>query len=890
MITQLKFLMRLFVFHGSFAFVLWLCTSASASVIDAPHNETHGVKCGDCHAYSLWWQYSPAANNSTYAQITDGVCNKCHASNSSFPKVSHNSVNMGSLHDIDLGPWETKCLDCHNPHYQDQLNWQGADSANLFLVTGTIDAASIQVNSSANTTTLDYKNAGAHANWIDPVLWSKKTTVPGRGLILVITDLAQNTFEINSAAELVEIVSGSQIGAGTITLQGSLPESYKQADTGFAIIYGQLVKKSITTPNSDIKDVKFFDASITYNDIDLVGGTADFTADPVANPPQGICQVCHTKTKYYNNDGLQPPSRTNLTGTPRIAALPHNGSTPCTGCHAIAKGFQPTNADHTFISSKINPTTNTSCAHCHTLADIVTGTHKSKCDDCHTSVVPGLKPDIVAIGKWPSPTPHTTGNCYDCHDGIKNDFTTHLKADDHSYQVTTYNSCVNKCHFHKNKDIIEGIHQNKCESCHNLTGPPPDQAGWLIGKAIGGPGSCATCHGTNVSNLHPGAMDHSTQVTAGTDFCATTCHLVDEVEAGGPEYQEYTDAVTSYWIHGRPGTGCDICHNQYKSYELISLAATNGPGTCTQCHGNDFNLHSIAEFKEYNHTTFGAVTADAVCTQNPLDPLSPPNTCTCCHKTDMITGIHGTPPAGGTSGCENCHNNSDGSLVTRLAAVAGQHTWHTTPGTNPVNTCSTCHQFPSNMLPHPNHTAVNNILPVAECVACHTGDYVEVVHNNDCLSCHTSTIASDIHILQPGILSGGDCITCHVSYNNAHPTQADPKASSFNTHKNMDTHVGQVDGDDPNPAIRSCEACHHLAQQFPDPVWDVHNGNCSNACHITANGPQKGHLIGSASAMATGKPPGGSNYCADCHTHPKYLDPDLHNAAIMPVSCNYCHE
>ncbi|MDD5759782.1 MAG: hypothetical protein PHI06_11960, partial [Desulfobulbaceae bacterium] len=49
--------------------LLMAVTTANASVIDAPHNETHGYTCSSCHTYSLWWKYSPTANDPGYTGI-----------------------------------------------------------------------------------------------------------------------------------------------------------------------------------------------------------------------------------------------------------------------------------------------------------------------------------------------------------------------------------------------------------------------------------------------------------------------------------------------------------------------------------------------------------------------------------------------------------------------------------------------------------------------------------------------------------------------------------------------------------------------------------------------------------------------------------------------------
>jgi len=353
MINRLNAVKKLSIVSGALLFVWCLCTLSLAAVIDAPHNDTNAIECNACHTYSLWWQYSPAINNSgtSYSQISDGVCNKCHApGDSDTNEMPHSRTSMvGTSHDSYLGEWTTtKCIDCHNPHYQEQLNWLSSDSslsANLFLVTGVISAGSIQGNSAANTTTLNYKNADAHSHWLDPASWSAKSG-PGRGLILVIRDSTANSFEVNSASLTTAIVAGTANGAGSITVQGSIPASYNAADTNFALIYGQLLKKSITTPSAGGRDVKFFDAGTTYND-GIVGGSVD----PVGNPSQGICQVCHTNTTYYNADGLQP-DRTNPSG-PRLAATAHNPTLSCTSCHPMALGFRSTNGDYTAPNAPI---------------------------------------------------------------------------------------------------------------------------------------------------------------------------------------------------------------------------------------------------------------------------------------------------------------------------------------------------------------------------------------------------------------------------------------------------------------------------------------------------------------------------------------------------------
>ncbi|HEY4716356.1 MAG TPA: hypothetical protein VII00_04555 [bacterium] len=99
-----------------------------------------------------------------------------------------------------------------------------------------------------------------------------------------------------------------------------------------------LVNSSINTPNSGSKAVTF--QSVT-NFVDN------------AAPRDGICEVCHTKTKYYRNDGTQPQA--------------HNKDTQnCTGCHPHTKAFKPSESSggssccscHSDLWAEMNSTNN----------------------------------------------------------------------------------------------------------------------------------------------------------------------------------------------------------------------------------------------------------------------------------------------------------------------------------------------------------------------------------------------------------------------------------------------------------------------------------------------------------------------------------------------------
>jgi hypothetical protein len=269
-------------------------TAKYGSVIDAPHNETRGIKCADCHSYTLWWQHSPASASTSpsYAAITNAVCAKCHAN------ATHFSVTPGA-------EFSTKCVDCHSAHDQAQVDWRGSVNIDdLYLKRGTITGNFVVTGGKTTFNyTLTESYAPANPEWSDFTTWSKKNnTLPPSGLILVVdTTNATNTYEVLSA-------TGS-----TITIKGGIDPL--KAGKSFGLIYGQMIKKTIITPALASKSVKFFNPKKTG------GGYTDNN-----NPVTGICQVCHITSTYWTSDGAN-------TG--------HQNGVNCTNCHSMAQGFKP---------------------------------------------------------------------------------------------------------------------------------------------------------------------------------------------------------------------------------------------------------------------------------------------------------------------------------------------------------------------------------------------------------------------------------------------------------------------------------------------------------------------------------------------------------------------
>jgi len=106
--------------------------------------------------------------------------------------------------------------------------------------------------------------------------------------------------------------------ATTITVDGAINPNYTGPGRTYAIRYGRLVNLQVPTPEGVERSVRFFNAA----------GPASFASSSAV--PDGICQVCHTRTASFTNSGaLEGP------GHPAAKA-----GTNCTTCHKHAAGFK----------------------------------------------------------------------------------------------------------------------------------------------------------------------------------------------------------------------------------------------------------------------------------------------------------------------------------------------------------------------------------------------------------------------------------------------------------------------------------------------------------------------------------------------------------------------
>ncbi|MEW6520651.1 MAG: CxxxxCH/CxxCH domain-containing protein [Thermodesulfobacteriota bacterium] len=493
-------------------------TPQTGAANTAPHWSTNSIGCLDCHQNHM----GPKA-----------ACESCHnnSSGGGYSKTSapamatHSAAVMGSDR---YGQWQQQCVDCHDPHVSAQCAAP--------LVTGSF--SSYSAANGATTFTLD--NFIVHDNsWQDQAAWGAKTG-PERGLILLVSgmlwDAEQNGYVDFSA----EIISAT---ADTITVQGEVSQFSFNRD--FKILYGQYIKSEINGAPLAFAGTP---AGLASNE---AGGAIDPT-------PDGVCQVCHTRTSHWRSDGT---------------LADHFNGENCTACHEHELGFRP------------------SCNACHGFPPVLDATGQ-----------PGglvWNPAPTGAGSAGAHATHVSANgiaCATCHAGgmpvtpIVDDYRLQMGFDipgqdpaGNRYDGQTLNPAYS--YEGTNNTTVTTSGSMSCTVyCHSdgtsvATGVPAAQSSpaWT-----GGSTSCNSCHSypPAYSQDQPKANSHQRHINAG--FTCRTCH-----------FGTTTDGLTISPT-GNHANGCyDVlgapffqANGQDHPLELV-YSFDAGGGTCStnSCHG-----------------------------------------------------------------------------------------------------------------------------------------------------------------------------------------------------------------------------------------------------------------------------------------------------------------
>ncbi|GAB4337372.1 MAG: hypothetical protein Kow0089_08530 [Desulfobulbaceae bacterium] len=400
----------------------------------------------------------------------------------------------------------------------------------------------------------------------------------------------------------------------------------------------------------------------------------------------GICEVCHTQTTHFRNDG---------SGSDQLHSnMGSVAGTNCMNCHKHTDGF--TGGGHD--SSQFGWAGG--CENCHgdgsATEAVVAVIHNNQCNLCHT-----------------------TGGPYDASTnkvGENGDGDATLAEGD----AGTWNSTCVTCH---NKAQVPGF--------HGLTIADVVPAHQLSSDSSGGY-DCELCHSANVANeqlaTHMNGIDTPVQ-------CATICHgnatpsdtsgiiarnVIDSVTFNDPapnnndsNCEDCHDAKGDFKLHGLSdddsvadgiddGTGGVAFHNNLggsrgafadsggtiPAYRAAAYSGKIDYDTYNGLLAPDYNC---ADCHAADHASFTSLEAMRIHT---FMQGSGSGTCLTCHLAPMVADEIAAGIAGSTVECEDCHSiaNGNGPSGEKMYQYDGAR-HHKTVNAQAGN-CTRCHADP----------------------------------------------------------------------------------------------------------------------------------------------------------------------------------------------------
>jgi len=361
----------------------------------------------------------------------------------------------------------------------------------------------------------------------------------------------------------------------------------------------------------------------------------------------GICEVCHTETKYHRGDASGDHT--------------HFSGSTCTVCHGHDNYFQPpVLAGH--------PQAVTDCSICHanqaTAASNLLEIHNYACQKCH----PEFNYDRTILGALGT----FQGECFECHNP-DNEETGNLQTPTKGHRCIV---CHGKQKRTRDKVKFHEKHTQKanCVVCHGFI---PD-----IGTAIGSGDreSCRLCH-DKPKDREPVAKIHKKMVPAG--LSCLECH---------GDVRPPVDVLPGAPV-GDAAVVCDICHEKKspdefrRKSEKLHRKHADKKLECGFCHADAILQDDREPMPDLDDG------------RRQLLNRSGMEACRFCHEADKKHGrkagkkhdrkpgkkddppeVHRRHAAGQWQWCYNCHEGSD-DRPTGLAP----------PATQPSEACGMCH-------------------------------------------------------------------------------------------------------------------------------------------------------------------------------------------------------
>ncbi len=618
---------------------------------DTPHNSSNNIGCGSCHGEGLLKSFWGGSGiYSTY----DELCLSCHTEpfgpyldmKGPFVKT-HSDAGESAL---------AECRNCHNPHYQRQKVYKNTDAGNLYLATGKIQSCvysgkdpltskDISTFYYSDNPPITYKSGW---EW-NPPTNTKLVAKTGnyRGAILFPN--------VNKLGYSYQITAVDPV-AKTITVNGNLTTECSNnyfSSTTFAVMYGQYIKDFMYVSGTN-KAVKFFDKAGAKSFAD-----GDTTYD-------GVCEVCHTQTKYHKNDGSGASHYATMNC---ISCHPHTGGfvhgggggTGCDSCH----GHSGSHYRHTDVDPPA-----TACSDCHNTSsypgfnDGKSLSETTVCDTCHSpsGAFNGVSDAVIgAKPNWPQgayesgtyPTALRAGKekwCAGCHDNVPsvvngttapdivgNNSTYGYYLDTHG-NVTYGVSC-------KNVTYSKG----ECLHCHDVS--QSGHGGKLFDITDN---FCFKCHDNTTTYATTVIKNRSYSYRAGN---YNTDSMDDILEAFSLSSKHKLSDIKTFingkWGYTASSNPCDACHNPHiaqgdpvNSPDSAKSPSTRGyPVVRPSEHATNYNNlwgdistermsnYTVNYQAPYRYNSITTYEPDGSTTQNGSNLTDFNTFCTDCHNT-----------------------------------------------------------------------------------------------------------------------------------------------------------------------------------------------------------------------------------------------------------------
>lgn len=517
--------------------------------------------------------------------------------------------------------------------------------------------------------------------------------------------------------------------------------------------YGKFIRRSIDLARIKGADGNTFigkdgEKKSGIKQVIFTGPSTFADGDSIYN---GICEVCHTQTTHFrNNGGGSDQNHGERQGSNCITCHNHANGFVHGGGGGSGIGCSTCHHDH-----RVKTGLSFDCSTCHNITDddaVDTLHHPTdSCNLCHSysggKIDPALVAGVISAGKGPNGKDQ---NCQKCH--------TNLAPGHHS--VADFGWDGNCANCHSGVDIVTNVHKGKCYACHVVNGGPLSLRTGTDGNAQGQSktSTCTSCHD---AATHPAGGIHHDTATAANTTC-TVCH---------------SSVNHSQTVKDRPATpDCIHCHTGTSGTATgipVDSADTLVHDTCRTCHTFDVNKRGIlVDFTNSKGVNgIGRLPDGAT-----IGGMDGGGNCTACHTGDKEVMHHANAHVA-IGDCDYCH--VDPRTAEPLAGPWGATAW-TPPGDNLDGDAVIDN--------------VGNAVPTQlACVECHVrwvdnGKVMKVIKyadRTDYLSYATNWATSIQHSI-PGVTAGkidnyGMCFSCHNGSNasaprvwHARPDQHDP--------------------------------------------------------------------------------------------------------------------